>query len=75
MRSCMEDTSLTTGTDASAEPTWRNTCSPTRWVPLTHYLGFTLLMPVLFFSQFDQKLALAPGFVVPSNLDYKVKDV
>lgn len=23
-------------------------------------------------SQFDRKLALAPGFVVPSNLDYKV---
>lgn len=25
--------------------------------------------------QFDQKLALAPGFVVPSNLDYKVTDI
>lgn len=27
------------------------------------------------FPQFDQKLALAPGFVVPSNLDYKVTDI
>lgn len=35
-------------------------------------LAFVLL---LVFFQFDQKLALAPGFVVPSNLDYKVKDI
>ena len=28
----MEDTSLMTGTDVSAERTWRNTCSPTRFV-------------------------------------------
>lgn len=28
----MEDTSLMTGTDASAEHIWRNTCSPTRFV-------------------------------------------
>lgn len=26
---------------------------------------------VLLFLQFDRKLALAPGFVIPSNLDYQ----
>lgn len=31
----MEDTSLMTGTDASAELIWKNTCSPTRFVYVT----------------------------------------
>lgn len=31
-RSCTADTSLMTGTDGSAERTWRNSCSPTRSV-------------------------------------------
>lgn len=47
-------------------------CPPGKMIP-TGYLVRDVCG--LFFSpQFDQKLALAPGFIVPSNLDYKVKD-
>lgn len=84
----MEDTSLMTGTDASAEHIWKNICSPTRFVLLfereRQSVGsFGMLSCVLFgvsswncslccFFQFDRKLSLGPGFVVPSNLDYQV---
>lgn len=52
-------------------------CSPEKMIRTGYLctLSFSLCRLWSPPPQFDQKLALAPGFVVPSNLDYKVKDI